>query len=147
MSGGHLAAVELLVDRGADLDVQDRVSRWTALMNAAYYGHVNVVKVLIAAGANVALTAHNGCTAFDIASLIGDTELVHLFAATSMRPPTPSRHTAVRQRGEEKGRDGGLSPRTDGSSASLARDRNTPGIFAESPHQGSPVRATIRSGR
>jgi len=32
---GHLAAAELLVDRGANLDVQDGVSQWTALMNAA----------------------------------------------------------------------------------------------------------------
>ena len=49
--------------------------------------------MLMSAGANVSLTAHNGCTAFDIASLIGDTELVHLLAAASMRPS--SRHSST----------------------------------------------------
>ena len=36
--GGHLQVVQLLIDRGADINQQDEVSGWTALMQATYYG-------------------------------------------------------------------------------------------------------------
>ncbi len=35
---GHAAIAELIVDRGADIDAQDDISGWTALMQAIYYG-------------------------------------------------------------------------------------------------------------
>eukprot|EP00039_Didymoeca_costata_P018198 m.332536 g.332536 ORF g.332536 m.332536 type:complete len:773 (+) comp16959_c0_seq1:177-2495(+) len=82
---GHLAIAEILVDNGADVDVQDEKSLWTALMFATYYGHKSIARLLIDTGATISLQARNGCTAFDIASIIGDTEVVRLIAAVSMR--------------------------------------------------------------
>lgn len=82
---GHLAIAELLVDNGARVDSQDDKSGWTALMFATYYGHKSIARLMIDSGANISLQAYNGCTAFDIASIIGDTEVVRLIAAVSMR--------------------------------------------------------------
>lgn len=77
----------LLVEKGCDINKQDVVSGWTALMQATYHGSVvlapsshliavcfrkkTVAKYLISAGADVMIQAKNGCTAFDMASLIG----------------------------------------------------------------------------
>ena len=36
--GGHLDVVQLLVERGTNIDAQDKKSGWTALMQATYYG-------------------------------------------------------------------------------------------------------------
>jgi len=36
--GGHLPVVQLLVERGADIDKQDEASGWTAMMQATYHG-------------------------------------------------------------------------------------------------------------
>lgn len=37
--GGHLAVVQLLIERGADINKQDEAgSGWTALMQATYHG-------------------------------------------------------------------------------------------------------------
>jgi len=87
---GWLAISELLVDSGAEVDVQDEKSGWTALMQATYYGHNSIALLLIESGADISLQAGNGCTAFDIASIIGDTEVVRLLAQASMRGNTSS---------------------------------------------------------
>ena len=69
---GNQAACELLVSCGrADIDKQDQSSGWTALMQSIYYGHSSVTRYLLQEGANVLLAANNGCTAFQMASLIG----------------------------------------------------------------------------
>ncbi len=81
---GHVEIVSLLVDLGADLDVQDAISAWTPLMQAAYYGHKEVVELLIGAGADATLRSSSGCTAFDIAAIIGDNEIVYALAAVSL---------------------------------------------------------------
>lgn len=88
--GGHLQVVQLLIDRGADINQQDEVSGWTALMQATYYGFKAVAKLLIKSGADVNIQGNNGCTAFDMASIIGDTEILRLLASASMQfPSTP----------------------------------------------------------
>ncbi|RMX58040.1 hypothetical protein pdam_00013425 [Pocillopora damicornis] len=69
--GGHFPSVQLLIQNGADIDKQDKASGWTALMQATYYGHKAVAKLLIDAGANVNIQEKNGCTAFDMATVIG----------------------------------------------------------------------------
>eukprot|EP00040_Diaphanoeca_grandis_P035755 m.225530 g.225530 ORF g.225530 m.225530 type:complete len:860 (-) comp33462_c1_seq3:94-2673(-) len=90
---GHMDIVALLIDNNAAIDEQDSLSGWTALMNAVYYGYNSIARCLIDAGATVSIQARNGCTAFDIASIIGDTEIVRLLATVSMRPPLEDANT------------------------------------------------------
>ena len=71
---GRLDIVQCLVEKGCDIDKQDMKSGWTALMQATYHGKKAVAKYLINAGANVLIPAKNGCTAFDLATLIGECE-------------------------------------------------------------------------
>ncbi|XP_029396001.1 ankyrin repeat and SAM domain-containing protein 6 isoform X3 [Mus pahari] len=105
---GHLPLVQLLVERHADMDRQDSVHGWTALMQATYHGNKEIVKYLLNQGADVALRAKNGYTAFDLVMLLNDpdTELVRLLASVCMqvnkdrgrpghRPPLP--HSKARQ--------------------------------------------------
>ncbi|EAW58894.1 ankyrin repeat and sterile alpha motif domain containing 6, isoform CRA_c [Homo sapiens] len=105
---GQLALVQLLVERHADVDKQDSVHGWTALMQATYHGNKEIVKYLLNQGADVTLRAKNGYTAFDLVMLLNDpdTELVRLLASVCMQvnkdkgrpshqPPLP--HSKVRQ--------------------------------------------------
>ncbi|GAB1288490.1 Ankyrin repeat and SAM domain-containing protein 6 [Apodemus speciosus] len=105
---GQLPLVQLLVEKHADMDKQDSVHGWTALMQATYHGNKEVVKYLLNQGADVALRAKNGYTAFDLVMLLNDpdTELVRLLASVCMqvtkdrgrpshRPPLP--HSKARQ--------------------------------------------------
>ncbi|XP_012921180.1 ankyrin repeat and SAM domain-containing protein 6 isoform X3 [Heterocephalus glaber] len=105
---GQLPLVQLLVERHADIDKQDSVHGWTALMQATYHGNKEIVKFLLNQGADVTLRAKNGYTAFDLVMLLNDpdTELVRLLASVCMqvhkdkgRPshPPPLPHSKVRE--------------------------------------------------
>ncbi|XP_012878696.1 PREDICTED: ankyrin repeat and SAM domain-containing protein 6, partial [Dipodomys ordii] len=105
---GQLLLVQLLVERHADIDKQDSVHGWTALMQATYHGNKEIVKYLLNQGADVTLRAKNGYTAFDLVMLLNDpdTELVRLLASVCMqvtkdkgRPTQPPLlpHSKVRQ--------------------------------------------------
>ena len=59
------AAVAGLVGRGADVNLQTEGTRLTALMCAAYFGHTEVVKALLAAGAKPDLKDATGASAAD----------------------------------------------------------------------------------
>jgi ankyrin repeat protein len=52
-AGGHMACVELLLARGFDASLRDRVDRATALHWAALGGHLDVVERLLAAGVDI----------------------------------------------------------------------------------------------
>ncbi|KAM7037067.1 ankyrin repeat and SAM domain-containing protein 6 [Passerculus sandwichensis] len=84
---GQLPLVQFLVEKKADIDKQDNVHGWTALMQATYHGNKNVVKYLLNQGADVNLRAKNGYTAFDLIMLLNDpdTELVRLLASACMQ--------------------------------------------------------------
>ncbi|XP_061878058.1 ankyrin repeat and SAM domain-containing protein 6-like isoform X2 [Entelurus aequoreus] len=84
---GQLEVVQLMVDKKADVDKQDGVHGWTALMQATYHGNKDVVKYLLSQGADVNLRAKNGYTAFDLVMLLNDpdTELVRLLASVCMQ--------------------------------------------------------------
>jgi len=51
-NNGHERAVELLLQRGAEVDLQDS-DGWTALMCAADNGHERVVELLLRRGAKI----------------------------------------------------------------------------------------------
>ncbi|XP_066223674.1 ankyrin repeat and SAM domain-containing protein 6 [Saccopteryx leptura] len=84
---GQLPLVQLLVERHAEVDKQDSVHGWTALMQATYHGNKEIVKYLLNQGADVTLRAKNGYTAFDLVMLLSDpdTELVRLLASVCMQ--------------------------------------------------------------
>ncbi|XP_044298895.1 ankyrin repeat and SAM domain-containing protein 6 [Varanus komodoensis] len=84
---GQLSLVQLLVARNVDIDKQDNVHGWTALMQATYHGNKEVVKYLLNQGADVNLRAKNGYTAFDLIMLLSDqdAELVRLLASACMQ--------------------------------------------------------------
>ncbi|XP_032038264.1 ankyrin repeat and SAM domain-containing protein 6 isoform X1 [Aythya fuligula] len=84
---GQLPLVQLLVEKNAEIDRQDNVHGWTALMQATYHGNKEVVKYLLNQGADVNLRAKNGYTAFDLIMLLNDpdTELVRLLASACMQ--------------------------------------------------------------
>lgn len=95
--GGQLQVVQLMVEKNADVDKQDGVHGWTALMQATYHGwdgsglgwgtgrrpdgsrlcsfassNKDIVKYLLSQGADVNLRAKNGYTAFDLVMLLND---------------------------------------------------------------------------
>uniref|UniRef100_A0A674PHQ6 Ankyrin repeat and sterile alpha motif domain containing 6 n=1 Tax=Takifugu rubripes TaxID=31033 RepID=A0A674PHQ6_TAKRU len=84
---GQLQVVQLMVEKHADVDKQDGVHGWTALMQATYHGNKDIVKYLLSQGADVNLRAKNGYTAFDLVMLLNDpdTELVRLLASVCMQ--------------------------------------------------------------
>jgi len=83
---GHLPIVQLLVEKGCNLNAQDVVNGWTSLMQAIFHGRKEAAVYLLQAGADVTVPAKSGCNAFDMASIIADvdTELYRLIAARAM---------------------------------------------------------------
>ena len=61
-------------------------------MQATFYCHKPVISLLISVGADPTITAHNGCTALDLATLVDDEEsgLVRLLASTTIEMIPPS---------------------------------------------------------
>jgi len=72
--------VELLLDRGADVNRKDQ-DDWTALMWAAWSGLPKVTETLLARGAEVATADRQGNTALIIAARRGHVEIVKLLLA------------------------------------------------------------------
>jgi len=74
-AGNRLAAVELLLKAGADVDARSH-GRFTALHIAAENGNPQMVTVLLAAGADVRAASEGGKTALDFAIGRGSPETV-----------------------------------------------------------------------
>jgi len=73
---GNLAALKLLLDRGADIHARGHNPRQlTALHFAAVRGHADVVAALLAAGARTDLKDKAGRTPADIAKQVGNHEI------------------------------------------------------------------------
>ncbi|MBO4707914.1 MAG: ankyrin repeat domain-containing protein [Elusimicrobiaceae bacterium] len=74
---GHLKVVKLLIDKGADINIQNEAGS-TALMKAAYKGYFEIVKLLIDKGAKINLKERHGATALIKGVAQGYTEIVKL---------------------------------------------------------------------
>jgi ankyrin repeat domain-containing protein 50 len=74
---GHAAAVELLLQKGAELESQDKNGR-TPLSWAAEKGHTEVVELLLQKGAELESEGDDGGTPLSWAAVNGHTEVVEL---------------------------------------------------------------------
>ncbi|MEB3900209.1 ankyrin repeat domain-containing protein [Pseudomonas putida] len=79
---GHVETVQLLIDAGVDVDHLNRL-HWTALLEAVILGdggprHVEIVRRLLAAGADPMITDKDGVTALEHARQRGYREMVSL---------------------------------------------------------------------
>jgi ankyrin repeat protein len=77
--------VQLLLDRGADVDARDFLGA-TPLGWAALRGHKNVAALLLARGALVNARALSGKTPLHLAATAGKKELVSLLSTNSILP-------------------------------------------------------------
>ena len=59
--------IQVLLERGADLDKQTGVYRRTALHQAAEYNSTDVIEVLLKHGASTTIEDHHGNTPIDLA--------------------------------------------------------------------------------
>ena len=66
-SNGNPDTVSLLLEKGAQIDMQDK-NGWFPLMYAAQAGDLEICGLLVAYGANVHLTNYEGDTIFDVCS-------------------------------------------------------------------------------
>jgi len=81
---GHLAAVKLLLDAGADVNKSDR-GGYTPLHESSYAGHKEVMKALLNKGADVNNRANSGDTALHRAAMQGHADVVKLLLDAGAR--------------------------------------------------------------
>ncbi|MFO3723400.1 ankyrin repeat domain-containing protein [Pseudomonas sp. HLMP] len=79
---GHVQTVQMLIDAGVDVDHLNRL-RWTALLEAVILGdggprHVEIVRRLLAAGADPAIADKDGVTALEHARQRGYQQMVQV---------------------------------------------------------------------
>lgn len=75
---GSLLALQMLIDAGVDVNMTDK-NDWSALMHAAKFGHLDMVKVLKKAGSNVNHSDENrNKTALHLAAINGHINAIHL---------------------------------------------------------------------
>ncbi len=77
-SGPYSETVELLLKRGARVNVQGKLEGFTALMTAAAEGQLEVVRLLLAYGADPGLEDKDGDTAASFARQNGHSAVVDL---------------------------------------------------------------------
>ena len=77
-SGPFLEAVQLLLDAGAEVNVQGTQEGFSALMTAASEGLVDIVRLLLVRGADPAMADMDGDTAASFAQENGHSAVVEL---------------------------------------------------------------------
>ena len=60
----HLQLIELLIDRGADVNIPDN-DKWTPLYTACYFENIEIIKLLLDYGADIHMEINHGCTSLD----------------------------------------------------------------------------------
>ena len=81
-NNGHIEAVKMLVNKGADVNAKMTSNGYTALMAASYKGQFEVVKMLLAEGADVNARASDGMTALDAAAKGGHSDVIAILKKT-----------------------------------------------------------------
>ncbi len=80
---GNLEVVTSLIERGANLNIQDNSINFSPLMCACENNHLDIVKALLKAGANQALVCADGNTAFAIACIEMNLEIAKVLCKGS----------------------------------------------------------------
>ena len=109
-SQGHERVVELLLQRGAEIDLQSSEGL-TALIIATNWSQLAAVRRLLRAGADTTLRGEDGKTALMIAKDAGYSECVraieeHAGTKTSKDPPPQPHHHQAEDAGKEDGKGG-----------------------------------------
>lgn len=78
---GRLEVIKLLIKHGANVNTKCHRG-WTPLMYAVWHSHKDIAELLITHGANVLDTNRGGQTAYDIAYVVGDANILELLSPT-----------------------------------------------------------------
>ncbi|XP_071442610.1 KN motif and ankyrin repeat domain-containing protein 2 [Hetaerina americana] len=97
VSHGRLDMVQLLLEAGADVNIQDEDGS-TALMCAAEHGHADIVRALLAQpDCDASIEDNDGSTALNIAMEAGHRNIGVLLYAHEHFQPTSSPHGSLKQ--------------------------------------------------
>ena len=77
-AAGDLELAVYLLEQGEDVDVRSGIDESTPLHVAAHSGHIEIVRLLIAGGADIRARAAGGTTPMHMAALGGHAEIVEL---------------------------------------------------------------------
>ena len=100
---GDVAAVRLLLGRGADVNAAEPTQHQTALMWAAAERHVDVVRTLIEARANLTAQTTLGFTALHFAARVGDVATTELLLKAGVDVNIRAKRDSVPVRGAAAG--------------------------------------------
>ena len=80
-TGPFTQAVEMLIKAGADVNATDNEEKWTPVMMAAAEGQLDIVKTLVANGADLKMVDIDGESSLDFAKSKGHTEVAEYIAS------------------------------------------------------------------